>query len=96
MCDSISIQKLITSTFSMLLALTASSAVFADASPSFPEQEKCFGIVKAGSNDCNTATTSCAGAVTKDSQRDAFLLLPKGTCEKIVGGKLTAEDHVKK
>ena len=55
----------------------------------FLEQEKCFGIAKAGSNDCQTATNSCAGSSTKDSQYDAFLLLPKGYCEKIVGGRLT-------
>jgi len=54
-----------------------------------PVMEKCYGIVKAGLNDCQTATTSCAGSATKDSQADAFLFLPKGLCEKIVGGSLT-------
>lgn len=48
--------------------------------------EKCYGIVKAGKNDCGTSQASCAGAATQDSQKDAWILLPKGTCDKIVGG----------
>ena len=52
--------------------------------------EKCYGISKAGKNDCQTATSSCAGTSKKDAQGDAWLSVPKGACEKIVGGKLTA------
>jgi uncharacterized membrane protein len=52
--------------------------------------EKCYGIVKAGKNDCPTATSSCAGTSKKDSQADAWISLPKGACEKLVGGKLKA------
>jgi uncharacterized membrane protein len=52
--------------------------------------EKCYGIVKAGKNDCQTATSSCAGTSKKDSQADAWISLPKGACEKLVGGKLKA------
>ena len=48
--------------------------------------EKCFGIVKAGKNDCGSATAQCAGSSTKDNAKDAWILLPKGTCDKIVGG----------
>lgn len=50
--------------------------------------EKCYGIVKAGSNDCQTGVSACAGTAKKDSQKDAWLYLPKGSCEKIVGGTL--------
>jgi len=53
-----------------------------------PEGEKCYGVVKATKNDCQTATSACAGQSTKDGQPDAFIYLPKGTCEKIVGGTL--------
>lgn len=52
--------------------------------------EKCYGVVKAGKNDCQTATSSCAGTSKKDAQPDAWISVPKGACEKIVGGKLTA------
>jgi uncharacterized membrane protein len=50
--------------------------------------EKCYGVVKIGMNDCATATASCAGSSDKDNQKDAFLFMPKGLCEKIVGGSL--------
>ena len=52
--------------------------------------EKCFGIAKAGKNDCQTATSSCAGTSKTDAQKDAWVSLPKGACEKIVGGSLTS------
>ena len=50
------------------------------------ENEKCAGIVKAGKNDCATAANSCAGLVKSDGNKDAWIYVPKGTCEKIVGG----------
>ncbi|MBS0224663.1 MAG: DUF2282 domain-containing protein [Proteobacteria bacterium] len=52
--------------------------------------EKCYGVAKAGKNDCQTSHSSCAGTSKKDGQTDAWLAVPKGTCEKIVGGKLTS------
>ena len=53
-----------------------------------PAMEKCYGIVKAGKNDCQTATSACAGTSAKDGQKDAWIYIPKGSCEKIVGGSL--------
>ncbi|MDP3162010.1 MAG: DUF2282 domain-containing protein [Reyranella sp.] len=53
--------------------------------------EKCYGVVKAGKNDCQTATSSCAGTSKKDAQADAWISVPKGACDKIVGGKLAAK-----
>lgn len=84
-----SYSTLVTSTVAALIALGASYPSLAATSD---EQEKCYGIVKAGSNDCRTATASCAGSSTKDNQPDAFILLPKGTCEKIVGGSTKGGD----
>ena len=52
--------------------------------------EKCYGVVKAGKNDCQTSTSSCAGTSKKDAQADAWISVPKGTCEKIAGGKTVA------
>ena len=48
--------------------------------------EKCFGVAKAGKNDCQTDHSSCAGTAKKDNQSDAWIAVPKGTCQKIVGG----------
>lgn len=52
------------------------------------EMEKCYGVVKAGKNDCATKTSSCAGTSTEDGQTDAFIVVPAGLCEKLVGGSL--------
>ena len=50
------------------------------------DMEKCYGVAKAGKNDCQTKTSSCAGTSNTDGQKDAFIAVPKGTCDKIVGG----------
>jgi uncharacterized membrane protein len=50
------------------------------------EAEKCYGIAKAGKNDCQTANSSCAGTSKRDSQGDAWIYVPAGSCAKIVGG----------
>lgn len=50
------------------------------------ENEKCYGVAAAGKNDCQTATSSCAGTATQDNQADAWIFVPSGTCEKIAGG----------
>jgi uncharacterized membrane protein len=51
--------------------------------------EKCYGIAKAGKNDCGSGSTGCAGSATTDAAKDAWILVPKGTCDKIVGGSTT-------
>jgi uncharacterized membrane protein len=53
--------------------------------------EKCFGVAKAGKNDCAGAAHSCQGMSKKDSDAKEWVKLPKGTCERIVGGSLTAK-----
>jgi uncharacterized membrane protein len=52
------------------------------------KNEKCYGVAKAGKNDCQTSRSACAGTSTRDGQKDAWIFLPAGTCEKIVGGSL--------
>ena len=52
------------------------------------DSEKCYGVVKAGKNDCQTNTSACAGTSTADNQGDAWVYVPKGLCEKIVGGSV--------
>lgn len=78
-------------------ALTLASAVaaaltIAAAGPSLAQdnKEKCYGISKAGQNDCQTATSSCAGTAKKDGQKDAWIYVPAGLCGKIVGGSTKA------
>jgi uncharacterized membrane protein len=50
------------------------------------DKEKCYGIAKAGQNDCGTAAHTCAGKAKKDNAPDEWKYVPKGTCEK-AGGK---------
>ncbi|CAM3832616.1 MULTISPECIES: DUF2282 domain-containing protein [Vibrio] len=50
------------------------------------EKEKCYGVSKAGKNDCATKSSSCAGTSKEDNQKDAFVVVPKGLCERLVGG----------
>ncbi len=54
-------------------------------------KEKCYGIAKAGKNDCKTMNGShaCAGHATKDNDPNEFKMVDTGTCEKD-GGKLEA------
>lgn len=54
------------------------------------DAEKCYGVAKAGKNDCKTLSNACAGHSLQDAQKDAFIALPKGTCERITGGSLEA------
>ncbi len=60
-------------------------AIAADA-----KMEKCYGVAKAGANDCQTATSSCAGTSTVDGQKDAWVLIPGGLCDRLVGGAKAA------
>ncbi|MGQ0657129.1 MAG: BufA1 family periplasmic bufferin-type metallophore [Chromatiales bacterium] len=70
------------------LAVTA--LVQAQVHPEKPtyDYEKCYGVAKAGQNDCFTASNSCAGTTQTDAQGDAWIYIPKGTCDKIAEGSL--------
>jgi uncharacterized membrane protein len=51
--------------------------------------EKCYGIAKAGTNDCSTASHGCAGESKVNNEKEAWIFVPTGTCNKIVGGNTT-------
>ena len=53
------------------------------------DNEKCAGIAKAGKNDCGTSKSSCAGTIKTDRDAEAWVFVPKGTCDKIAGGTVT-------
>ncbi|PSW13086.1 DUF2282 domain-containing protein [Photobacterium sanctipauli] len=65
-------------------AATTSTAVAAEA------KEKCYGVAKAGKNDCATKTSSCAGTSKVDGQKDAFIMVPKGMCDRLNGGSTSS------
>jgi uncharacterized membrane protein len=70
------------------LAVPAVAVAEPAAVPTF-KAEKCFGVVKAGKNDCQTSNSSCAGTSRRDGQADAWIYVPAGSCERIVGGSLS-------
>lgn len=52
-----------------------------------PAMEKCYGVAKAGQNDCDTGPN--AGLCTKsvfDSDPNVFIYVPKGLCSRLAGG----------
>jgi uncharacterized membrane protein len=78
----------VTSAITAAILLASSGQAMAQGSG----MEKCFGVAKAGKNDCAAGPgTTCAGTSTVDGQGNAWMLVPTGTCEKIVGGSLTAK-----
>lgn len=54
------------------------------------EKEKCYGVAKAGKNDCAAGKNACAGHSTADGDKESFVVVPKGLCEKLVGGTTEA------
>ena len=78
------------STLTIAAALSTALLLAAQAQAQGPATEKCYGVAKAGKNDCQTAKSSCAGTSKADSQSDAWISVPKGVCDKLVGGKTTA------
>jgi len=79
-------RALLISAMSGLVALGAASI---PAQASAAGMEKCYGVAKAGKNDCATKVSSCAGTNKTDGNPNAFVAVPKGTCAKLVGGSLT-------
>ena len=71
-------------------ALTAALAAAPISGALADDMEKCYGVAKAGMNDCKAGEgTTCQGSSTQDGQKNAWVLTPKGLCEKLVGGSLT-------
>jgi len=68
-----------------LFALGAQSGALAA-----DKQEKCWGVAKAGQNDCGSNKTahSCAGQSKMNYDPQDFKAVKAGTCEKM-GGSLT-------
>jgi len=86
-----------TATVSALLGAAACAALAApaqaaDMKPAMdkPAMEKCYGVAKAGKNDCAAGDHSCAGQATKDFDKASFVSLPAGACAKLAGGGLVA------
>lgn len=80
-------KKLVSATLSAIIAAGISNAALAD-DLTAKDMEKCYGVSKAGKNDCGAGTLSCSGQSKQDGDKNAWILLPKGTCDRIVGGSI--------
>lgn len=77
------------------VGLSIMAAEKAQAAPKM-QMEKCYGIVKKGKNDCGVANGhSCAAQSKQDGSPDEWIFVPKGTCQKIVGGNLQPKSEAK-
>ena len=72
-----------------VLALGFATSVAAQPAPAQPAKDKCYGVAKAGQNDCAAGKHACAGQSTVDNDPVSWKYVARGTCEKI-GGKTTA------
>jgi len=52
--------------------------------------EKCYGVAARGKNDCAEGAHSCVGQSSRDRDPESFVLVPKGDCQKLAGGKTQA------
>ena len=78
-------QALISTAVSSLLAV---GALAVSTQASAQDMEKCYGVVKAGMNDCAGPGHTCQGQATTDASPEEFILLPAGTCDRIAGGEV--------
>jgi len=78
---------IIRSALAGLIALSAASGAIAADDMKKADKEKCYGVAKAGKNDCASATGShsCAGQAKKDMAADEWNYVAKGTCEGMKG-----------
>jgi uncharacterized membrane protein len=72
-----------------LVALGLSASVAAGPVKQAEGTEKCYGVAKAGQNDCGTAKHACAASSKADNDPGEWKYVAKGTCEKM-GGKTSA------
>jgi len=50
------------------------------------ERERCYGIARAGQNECANAVHSCARQAKADADPREWIAVPKGTCTRLAGG----------
>lgn len=82
--------KLVNAAFATMIGIGLTGGVVTQASAaSKMKMEKCYGVAKASKNDCGTSVHACAGQAKTNGAGNEWIFVPKGTCDKIVGGSLT-------
>lgn len=49
-------------------------------------KEKCYGVAKAGKNDCASNGHACSGQSKADGDAKDWIYVPAGTCDRLLGG----------
>jgi uncharacterized membrane protein len=81
---------LIASAFAAAIAAPALLSAQKPVPPPSFKAEKCYGIANAGKNDCaSTGANSCGGSSKVSADPKAWIYVPEGYCERIVGGSKT-------
>jgi uncharacterized membrane protein len=85
-------RRLVASAVASALGLGLLSATTAQTSEQSPQKEKCYGIAKAGQNDCGNlaGTHTCAGQSKVDNDPGEWKYVAKGTCKDMKG--MSAEE----
>ena len=81
-------QRLIlSSALATVLAMAVPTQAAAQDGTAEKGKEKCFGVAKAGQNDCAnlSGTHSCAGQSKADMGADEWKYVAKGTCKDMKG-----------
>ncbi|MDH5447225.1 MAG: DUF2282 domain-containing protein [Gammaproteobacteria bacterium] len=84
-------KTLVSTTLASLVAMGSGLTTTAHAVPDQPKfWEKCAGIAKKGKNDCGSldGKHKCSGMASMHNDPKEWVYVPKGTCAKIVGGKV--------
>lgn len=58
-----------------------------------PEMERCYGVVKAGKNDCAGPGHTCQGQAATDADPQEYIMVPAGTCDRLVNGSTTPQSE---
>mgnify|MGYP000882954831 CR=1 FL=1 len=83
-------KKLLAAT-AIAAAVTLGGTVIDNDAKAADDMEKCYGVVKAGANDCASAsgTHTCAGQAAADSSGSEWVYVPAGLCGRLAGGSTT-------
>lgn len=77
---------MVTAAIGGLFALNVAATAFA--AEDSTATEKCYGVAKAGMNDCAAPTHACSGQSKAERSKTDWVKVPAGTCERLVGGML--------
>lgn len=82
-------QAIIAAALAGVCVVTGAVAEAKESSAKKADQEKCYGVAKAGQNDCSSKDGShgCAGQAKVDNDKNEWKHVAKGTCVK-AGGTL--------